>query len=142
VVTDDNCVGNGKKGSSYDCRFSVHKGSISKFPVMTDDGSITDQTSQITYIKLSANRIWLTNPTDYNLADRCYGEVVRAWYEKPGRWWLLEKRADPYFPHYPTFRQEWKADQFLAYVSLGAHFMWNFPTPREKGCTIAPPYHN
>ncbi|UVT21144.1 MAG: patatin-like phospholipase family protein [Nitrospira sp.] len=99
--------------------FNKHRpvmiGRVGPFPL--GDGN---NTLRVVYIKMAVDN------KEFDLASRDsaaksalgkkYSSTVQSWYEKRK---AVSKECDPDFPHFPTTKQNFSAEQFHAYVDLG-----------------------
>jgi predicted acylesterase/phospholipase RssA len=119
--------------TNYDGSNPVMKGSISYFPIESEDGTIEQREIDVTYIKLSINDKLFNgfstdDPTaaDYSNVCEYYGENVVEYYlqnkmnNKCG-----ELLFDCQFPQYTTMDQSYTPEQFKAYVDLGYYIVKN-----------------
>jgi hypothetical protein len=126
--------------SHFDCSTPVLHGSISYFPVRTEDNHIEQRKIEVTYIKMSIDdgKFYGFPTTDplaeiYRDAREYYGDQLVHYYLES----KLNKNCGELifgceFPQYTTYDQDYTPEQFAAYIDLGYHIVKN------EMATVAP----
>lgn len=102
----------------FECSDPIHGGYV--YRCLDEDCTKPEQLDMhVTYVKLSANRTLLDDPSKDSESKQVYGPRITDFYNKTYRESRTERDWDKDFPQYLTGQLVWDEKQFLAIAELG-----------------------